>query len=204
MDIAANKEMFVVYAKRFIKRPGIDKLLAWLETTDFYIAPASTRFHGAYEGGLAYHSILTYTALGTLNNAFCLNYPDETLAICGLMHDICKLNFYQPYYKNVKVYCPDGKNSDEGGTFRWEAARSYQVRDDDAYPAGHGEKSIFLLSKFMHLNTEETLAIRWHMGGYDDAARSYIGGRTQSNAFQTYRLAPALAIADMYATYFAD
>ncbi len=173
-------------------REGIEELLAWLETeTDFYTAPASTGNHGSFEGGLLIHSVNVYKLLKNFNKTIKCEREDS-LVIAGLLHDVCKTNFYTKEIKNVKT----------PGKREWTEKEIYVIHDE--LPIGHGEKSVYLLMRHIRLTDEEAIAIRWHMGGYDDAARSYIGGRTQSNAFQTYPLAPALAIADMYATYFAD
>ena len=170
-------------------REGMDSLIAWLDTTDFYTAPASTANHGAYEGGLLKHSMNVYRLLVNFNkNIKCGR--EDSLVIAGLLHDVCKTDFYVRGVRNVKE---DG---------HWVEKEVYQI--EDALPIGHGEKSVYLLMKHIALTDEEAVAIRWHMSGYDDAARSYIGGVTQSRAFQKYPLAPGLAIADMYATYFAD
>ena len=173
-------------------RENMDSLLAWLEEeTDFYSAPASTNNHGAFDGGLLIHSLNVYKILKNFNKMIKCEREDS-IVIAGLLHDVCKTNFYTREIRNVKT----------PGKREWNEKEVYAINDE--LPFGHGEKSVFLLMRHIRLTEEEAIAIRWHMGGYDDAARSYIGGRTQSNAFQTYRLAPARAIADMYATYFAD
>ena len=173
-------------------RENIDNLITWLqEETDFFIAPASTAMHGAYECGLLVHSMNVYKLLLNFNkNIKCER--EDSLIIAGLLHDLCKVNFYTKGVRNVKT----------PGKREWVEKEIYQI--EDSLPLGHGEKSIYMIMKHILLTDEEAMAIRWHMGGYDDAARSYIGGRTQAAAFQTYPLAPALSIADMYATYFAD
>ncbi len=173
-------------------RDGADTLLEWLrEETDFFTAPASTAGHCSYDGGLLVHSINVYKLLNNFNkNIKCER--EDSIVVAGLLHDVCKVNFYTKGVRNVKT----------PGKREWTEQEVYQI--EDMLPMGHGEKSVYLLMRHIRLTDEEALAIRWHMGGYDDAARSYIGGMTQSRAFQTYPLAPALAIADMYATYFAD
>ena len=99
------KDRFIQLYQSFVKRPGADKLLAWLETTDFFEAPASTRFHLSCPGGLVEHSIHVYHRLHDLyvserqraeDQPFIelLNGEEETIAICALLHDICKANFY--------------------------------------------------------------------------------------------------------------
>lgn len=174
------------------ERDGMDKLLGWLdEDSDFYIAPASTNGHCAYDGGLLVHSLNVYKLLNNFNkNIKCER--EDSLIIAGLLHDICKANFYSKGIRNVKT----------PGKREWTEKEVYEI--NDLLPLGHGEKSVFMIMRHIQLTEEEALAIRWHMGGYDDAARSYIGGMAQSAAFREYKLAPALAIADMYATYFVD
>ena len=171
------------------QREGIEDLISWLEEkTDFFTAPASSQFHGAYIGGLLAHSLSVYKYLKN----FTKTLPDigeDTLIITGLLHDLCKVNFFVKQTRNVKV----------PGEKRWEEEESFAI--DDSLPMGHGEKSVYLAMKYIPLTDEEALAIRWHMGGYDDAARSYVGGKAQSNAYNAYPLAAALNIADMYVSY---
>ena len=191
------KDRFIQLYQSFVKRPGADKLLAWLETTDFFEAPASTRFHLSCPGGLVEHSIHVYHRLHDLyvserqraeDQPFIelLNGEEETIAICALLHDICKANFYTVEMRNRK--------NEQG---QWEKYPFYVV--DDQLPYGHGEKSVYIISGFMKLTREEAMAIRWHMGfsGPEDA-------RTVGQAFQKYPLAFALATADMEASYFLE
>jgi hypothetical protein len=171
------------------RREGIDKLMQWLENeTDFYTAPASSQFHGAFEGGLLLHSIAVYKYLKNFTKAL-TEITEETIIITGLLHDLCKVNYFTKQLKNVKI----------PGEKRWEEEMQYTI--EDSLPMGHGEKSVYLAMKHISLTDEEALAIRWHMGGYDDAARAYIGGKSQSNSYKMYPLAAALNIADMYVTY---
>lgn len=171
------------------QRAGIESLLQWLDTdTDFYTAPASTQFHGAFEGGLLNHSLAVYKYLNNFTKAL-PGCREESLILMGLLHDICKVNFFVKSVKNVKI----------PGERRWEEKEIYII--DDSLPMGHGEKSVYLAMKHIALTDEEALAIRWHMGGYDDAARAYAGGRAQSGAFEKYPAAAALNIADMYVTH---
>ena len=151
-----HAEFVEIYNKN-ITRPGADRLLNWLETTDFFTAPASTRFHGACECGLVMHSINVYNAM--MQHFYTEGENAESYAICGLLHDLCKANFYKVSTRNVK----------NDATGQWEKVPFYQVADQ--LPYGHGEKSVYLIEHFMRLKTAEAIAIRWHMGGFDDAAR---------------------------------
>lgn len=174
---------------RNTNRTGMEDLLTWLEgETDFYTAPASSQFHGAFEGGLLNHSLAVYKYLKNFTKAL-QSIPEESLVIMGLLHDLCKVNFFTKTVRNIKI----------PGERRWEEQESYTI--DDQFPMGHGEKSVYLAMKYIPLTDEEALAIRWHMGGFDDAARAYAGGKAQSNAFHQYPVAAALNIADMYVTH---
>lgn len=180
------RERFIEIFQENIKREGADRLLEWLGTTDFYVAPASTRYHCACEGGLVQHSINVYEVMKhRFFNAE--NDSVETFAICGLLHDVCKTQFYKVSSRNVK-------NEETG---QWEKRPYYTV--EDAFPYGHGEKSVFLIERFMRLKTSEAMAIRWHMGGFDDAVQG--GNFSISYAYDRYPLAVQLHLADLEATY---
>ena len=191
------KDRFIELYQKLITRPGADKLLAWLETTDFFEAPASTRFHLARPGGLVEHSIHVYHRLRDLyvserqraeDQAFIdlLNGEEETIAICGLLHDICKADFYTVEMRNRK--------NEQG---KWEKYPFYVVNDQ--LPYGHGEKSVYIISGFMKLTREEAMAIRWHMGFSDNDFRA--GGFSVGNAFEKFPLALLTHMADLQATY---
>lgn len=152
------KEKFIEIFKQNIARPGSDKLLAWLETTDFFEAPASTRFHLSRPGGLVEHSIHVYERLLKLYISektepgqpvpyFPMAEELETITICGLLHDLCKANFYGVEMRNRK--------NEQG---QWEKYPFYVVNDQ--LPYGHGEKSVYIISGFMKLSREEAMAIR--------------------------------------------
>lgn len=183
----SKKEAFVQLYNSGIRREGADKLLAWLEKSDFFAAPASTKFHGAHEGGLCEHSVNVYERLHALCGFDDIGATEETIVICGLLHDICKANFYKVSTRNVK-------NEQTG---QWEKQPFYLV--EDQLPYGHGEKSVYIISGFMRLTRDEAMAIRWHMGGFDDSAKG--GSFALSGAFEQYPLALMTHIADMQATY---
>lgn len=186
------KDKFIKAYTENITRSGADKLLAWIESSDFFTAPASTRFHLSSPGGLLEHSLHVFERMkaicaneATITPGF--NEPSmETIAVCGLLHDICKANFYAVEMRNRK--------NDQG---RWEQYPFYVV--DDKLPYGHGEKSVYIISGFMRLSREEAMAIRWHMGFADNDFRG--GGYSVGNAFEKFPLAVLLHIADLQATY---
>lgn len=147
-DIVKNAQEFKSIAMQYIHRKGIENLLKWLDTTDFFNAPASTRFHGSEPGGLCAHSLAVFKYLKNFQES----ESDESIALVSLFHDICKVNYYKESFRNVK--------NDAG---QWIKIPCYEV-DERSVPLGHGEKSLYLLMKFIDVNDEEALAIRWHMG----------------------------------------
>ena len=188
------KKEFIAIFKEHIHRDGADKLLEYLmsERSDFFTAPASTKFHGDYDMGLVTHSVNVYHCLKDyLARARCLseynmNYSDETIALVALLHDVCKINCYHKYLRNVK--------NEEGV---WEQVAAFNFEDPE--PVGHGEKSVFLISKFLRLTNEEAYAIRYHMGFSEEGS-----GRNAGKVFEKYPLALALNVADMEASYYVD
>ena len=178
-----NKERFKTIFQDQVNRPGADDLLEWLESTDFFTAPASTKYHGAYPSGLVDHSLRVYDFL--IASPYAREASAETRAICALLHDICKADYYAASTRRQK-----------NAAGEWETVPCYTVKD--RFPFGHGEKSVYQISRFMYLTDEEALAIRWHMGAYDDAARG--GSRTLSAAVSLFPLVLALHTADMMAT----
>ena len=182
------KEEFLGLLKS-VDREGMDKVIEFLEKSDFFKAPASTRFHGAYEGGLMEHSMKVYEILidKVKNSVIEMNVAPETLIIIALLHDICKVNFYKVDYRNAK--------NDLG---IWEKVPYYTV--EDTIPYGHGEKSVMMITEYMKLTVEEKYCIRWHMG-FTEPKESY---NTLGQAFKKFPLALLLHEADLEATYFFD
>ncbi len=182
------KEKFIELL-RSTNREGIEELISFLEKTDFFKAPASTRFHGSYEGGLVEHSLKVYEILDhkAKNNVLNLEIPDDTVKIVSLLHDICKLNFYKVDYRNAK-----------NSLGEWEKVPYYTV--DDTIPYGHGEKSVMMISEYIKLTPEEKYSIRWHMG-YTEPKELY---NTIGAAYKKYPLALMMHEADLEATYFFD
>ena len=180
------KEEFIKLLKS-TKRENIDKLIEFIEKTDFYKAPASTKFHGSYEGGLLEHSMKVYEILKykVQNSVVKIDVPEESLIIIALLHDICKVNFYKVDYRNAK---------NEFG--EWEKVPYYTV--EDTIPYGHGEKSVMMLTEYIKLTVEEKYCIRWHMG-FTEPKELY---GTLGEAFKKFPLALLMHEADLEATYF--
>lgn len=188
------REKFLKLYRENIHRPGADALLDYLcsPACDFFTAPASTRYHGAYAGGLCEHSINVYECLKDylkrprVQELYHLHCSEESLAVISLLHDVCKINCYKPSFRNVK---------DENGV--WKKVPTFEF--DDPLPYGHGEKSVYIIGGFLRLSREEAFAIRFHMGFSGSEEVRLVG-----NAFERFPLAFALATADMEATYFLE
>lgn len=193
------KEKFLEIYRKYITRPGSEELLNYLESSDFFEAPASNRFHLSCPGGLVEHSVNVYRRLRYLYttqiNETVTPEMEETLAICGLLHDLCKIDFYVPVKKSRKTdkFYPNGKPV-------WEDYMGYDI--DDSLPYGHGEKSVYIISEYMRLTREEAMAIRWHMGFTDNNFKG--GGYDVGNAFEKYPLAVLTHMADLLAAYFDE
>lgn len=190
MDI---QEKFTEIYQTYIQREGADKFLDYLTNkSDFFTAPASTRYHGAYAGGLAEHSVNVYECLRAylerprVQELYGMQYSDESIALVSLLHDVCKIGCYKIGSRNVK---------DENGL--WQKVPVYNF--DDPLPYGHGEKSVYILSGFMRLTREEAFAIRFHMGFSGPEDKNSVG-----KALEKFPLAFALSVADMEATYFLE
>jgi len=189
-DVNTIKEEYINIYNTYIKRDGAKELLEYISKTDFFVAPASTTFHSAFEGGLAEHSINVFKRFRSMvMNEYGEKYQekisDESIAICALLHDICKADIYKIDYKNKKV---DGN---------WVQVPFYTVEDN--LPYGHGEKSVYIINGFLRLTREEAMAINWHMGGFD--ARVKGGSYSLSDAFYKFPNAVLFHTSDMIATY---
>ena len=155
MNLEDRKQRLILHLSN-IKRDGIEKLIEWLiNKSDYLTAPASTKFHSSYEGGLADHSYNVALKLENLNEKNNLGMSQDTIYIIGLLHDICKCNSYKVEYRNAK---------NEQGV--WEKVPFYQYEDN--FPVGvHGDKSVMIIQSFIKLTREETYCIRYHMGAFE-------------------------------------
>lgn len=191
MELEAKIEEFESLMSK-IKRPGIEKLIEFIKISDFYSAPASTRFHGSYEGGLLSHSLNVYKSLSKKKehnpvwNETLSNIPEESIIIVSLLHDICKTYYYTTEMRNKKV----------NGV--WEQVPFYTV--DDKIPYGHGEKSVMMIEEYIKLTPHERYSIRWHMGAYSGSQ----DWGTLGIAFERFPLSLALHEADMEATHILE
>ena len=191
-----------------VERDGVQELMEYIKNkTDFYIAPASTQFHLACDGGLLQHSLNVYDCLVAKKESpvwkkIIETIPEESLIIMALLHDLCKVNFYVKGTKNQKTYDPEKVAAaenwqvkhDDKGNFIWETVLRYEI--DDTMPLGHGEKSVMLINCFMKLKTPEIFAIRWHMGFSEEKSQYKAVG----DAMEKYPIVLALHEADLEAS----
>lgn len=190
IDLEKNKQKFLELFRANVHREGSEDFLAWLEKSDFFEAPASTKFHSNVAGGLCFHTLNVFDRF-TRNLAmqYGENWQDtvslESATIMSLLHDVCKVDCYKMELRNVKV---DGE---------WVKQPYYAY--DEALPYGHGEKSVYIISSFFKLSREEAMAINWHMGGFDQ--RVLGGSYALSNAYYQYPVAVLLHVSDVQATY---
>ena len=193
INVERNYERYKSYIGKFVERPGVDKFLNWLDKSDAKIAPASTKYHCSYEGGLLEHEMNVFVQLRKLVKMQYGNdcpYSDETIALVSLLHDTSKINFYKVDYRNVK---------DAQG--QWEKVPYYTVREDDErlIYGSHSENAVYMVKKFFDLSYEEELAILYHMGGMD-TTEDKITPKNVISAFKKSELALLLYMADMLAT----
>ncbi|MBE7039107.1 MAG: hydrolase [Ruminococcaceae bacterium] len=177
-----SRERFTELYSTYIKRPGAEELFNWIENTDFLTAPASTKYHEPYEGGLCEHSVHVFDELVRLLKAYPeIKVSGETAAIVSLLHDICKVGCYKTELRNKK---------NEFG--QWVQVPFYTFQEDTCF-GSHGAKSVFIIQKFMKLTDEEIAAINCHMGVEN-------GNYAVNDAFRQFPLAFLLHTADMAST----
>ena len=175
MPLEIVEEFQTLWGKYVRDRKGSTEVLRYLTAEGFFSAPASTKYHGAFPGGLCKHSVTV------ANETY-----RRSAVMCALLHDICKIDAYKKTTKRQR-----------GADGKWQDVPAYEY-NDSALPLGHGEKSVFLLlSLGMELTDQEAAAIRWHMGAYRDRECFNEMGR----AFDRYPLALFLHLADMTAAH---
>lgn len=209
--IQANKTRFLALVNS-ITREGVDtdRLMAQLQGSDFFEAPASAIYHNAFRGGLCAHSLNVYDTLVMLckgmytrddANGECVSYDcpysDDTLKIVALFHDFDKMNKYEIYFKNQKKYWEGGKKFDEMGKFDWESVSAYKRKEDkDVFTIGsHAENSVYMTETFIPLSAEEHCAILTHDGIFGNPKLDITA------IYSRYHLACLLHLADMMSTY---
>lgn len=203
--IAENKENYLGLLDSLktmgVDANAVDDLKAFLVSSDFFTAPASTKFHGAYEGGLCDHSLAVYFNLRSLMaNKHITDIPDRSVLICALLHDISKIDNYVMGVKNKKVYSQTGSKSDSNGRYDWVSVPGYESTDPsqrDYVIGNHEETSVFMITRFIQLDQVEYSAILNHMGGMSyDSNKNGV-----AVPYGKHKLAVLLHLADMIASY---
>jgi len=194
MDKKKHDEFVSIFNDK-IKRDGSDKLLEYLESSTFFTDPSAKAHHGNFDGGLVEHSLNVYHCLVK----FCEKYTEEfsetefdeeSIAIIGLLHDLCKIGLYKKGFRNVK-------NDDTG---QWSKKEVYEY--DDKLGMGHGEGSVYIIQSFMKLNRDEALSVRWHMSAFDHAFK---GGDNSINVAKSQTpLVLLISLSDLWASQFME
>jgi len=202
MPNQANIDRFEALLKG-VNRQGVEALIEFIRKSDFYTAPASTRFHSCHEGGLLEHSLNVCACLMEKRNSptwsgILDELEEESMILSALLHDICKCYYYAVEMKNKKVYSENGTKHDSNGRFNWESVPGYVV--DDKIPYGHGEKSVMMIEEFVKLKPVERYAIRWHMGFTEPKENWNVLGA----AIHKYPLILALHESDLESTYLLE
>lgn len=205
-QIQKNKEEFISLIKSINREFDKEKLINWLENkSDFFTAPASTKYHGSYEGGLCEHSLNVYYALRNLNCIYMpkltatseeveqgihkYKYDEDTLKIVGLLHDISKANYYEKYFRNVK---------DNNGN--WTQVEEYRVKEDRFIYGSDEQTADFMVSTFIPLTKDEHIAILHKTGG-----RAFDSTQTSiPTIFENCELAVLLNCADLLSCYILE
>lgn len=185
------KFIFETEARSSISRYGLEDLLTYLHYTDFYEAPASTKYHGSHEHGLVEHHLDVYRRFWQIAPVFGYTHSkenDESAAIVCLFHDICKANFYTQSTRNVK----------NPKTNQWETVPYYTIAEQLPF-GSHGAKSMYLVQSYLKLHDDEAMAILHHMGAWDKSNYSDPG-----KAYSYSILAWLLHVADEASTYLEE
>lgn len=191
MSRMKNREEFIKILRQ-VERPGVEELISWLDTTDFFSAPASIRFHGSYPGGLVFHTLNVAYELRELVKFYEVDIPKDSIILTALGHDLCKIGVYEETIVNVPP-----QRSKSG---KWEQQPGY--KKNEPFRMGHGAKSLSILQDFIKLEDYEKEAIFWHMGAYD--LGQYNTMNDLSATFEENKLAFLLHIADLVATYIVE
>lgn len=203
ITVDKNKYEFIELLNK-VNRPGADinALVYKLSSSDFFVAPCSTKNHLACVGGLCQHSLNVYRTLTKLNEEFNFGLSDETMIIIGLLHDIAKMDKFEQYYRNVQKYSENGKKSDENGRYDWVKEWAYKLKEDNnRFVFGHhGQNSEYIANSYIPLTTEESAAIVNQMSGATEEYKPY----DASAILAKYKSVIALHMADFLCTFYLD
>lgn len=162
--ITENKKKFLGVLRQ-CTRSGIEELISFLENeTDFFLAPASSKYHNNCKGGLVDHSLQVYNEFGnkilimSSSEDYDNNHilPTDSIILCGLLHDICKINTYHEglkWIKNAETF------------YKWKQQKCWEIKD--TLPLPHGSKSVYYIQKYVDVTKLEALIITYHMAILD-------------------------------------
>ena len=187
-ELEEQKEM-ILDLLRSTERDGIDKLADYLsDSTDFFTAPASTRFHNNFSGGLAQHCLNVYENFKSLLEIKGIEMSEDSIIICALLHDLCKCNTYIVETRNRK--------NEQG---QWEKYNIWATNKDVDIPLPHSSRSIAIIRKFIKLSIKEELTIFYHMGPYGGEDYEYRNMLKAAN--EKYPQTVLFYVADTIASY---
>ena len=201
MDLEANKNRFIEILSS-VNRKGVDEMIEYLKDSDFFIAPASTKYHCNFLGGLCKHSLNVYDNIVALNNLYNLNINADSLVLVSLLHDVSKVNFYEEYFQNKKLYSPQGSKYDEGGRYDWVSVKSYKIKEPELRMVSgeHGFNSYMIIKNYINLSDEEITAIVNHHLGMDNGYCF----KDMNEVCDRYPIVTLLHLADMCSVYFTE
>ena len=162
------------------KREGIEKMIEYIDSNGFFESPASTRFHGCYEGGLAKHSYNVYRMLIGYDMTYKLNSSIDSMIIAALLHDVCKIGAYLG----------------DSMPYKWNRQQ----------PKGHAELSLHRINAYIQLTELEEKMIRYHMGVYglkefDEKKGEYtLRNKSMANAWYHHPIVKVMYFCDELAT----
>lgn len=195
-----DKIEFDSLISKISSRPGVNELINWLNKTDFFTAPASTKYHNACTGGLLNHSLSVakcalklfedYKELITDTDP---SVTEESIILTALFHDLCKVNVYSTEQRNRK--------NAEG---QWEQYDVYKFTEN--FPLPHASKSLYMLNNFVKLNAAEIMAVAHHMG-YSDPSNTAVNGYNNmaiNDAFAKFPLSVLIHMADVMSCFIIE
>lgn len=205
-EMEKNKEEFMslieslkdLRDEEWLNTSRFDLLKDFLDKSDFFSAPASSKYHGSYEGGLCEHCLQVYHTLKELVRLKGLSIGEDSIIICGLLHDFAKVNTYAKVAMNKKVYHDNGTRQDDLGKFDWTTTLGYKVDHDRKFVYGnHEETCEYMIRYFLPLKRDESVAILHHHGGMGfDSTKLNI-----TEVYNHYPLACLLHSADLLCTF---
>lgn len=195
-QINNNKESFLDLVRGITREFDKEKLINWLEKSDFFTAPASIKNQSSFDGGLCFHSLNVYASLENLCANFAIDengnalYSEDSIRIVALFHDLSKANYYEKFNRNVKNEI----------TGKWEQKEDYRIRElSNRFIYGNREEtSLYMVKSFIpNMTVEEEVAILNVLGGvgYDSAQTNLV------DVYDKYGLACLLHVADTLSTF---